>query len=85
MLPSLLYTALLNTCAHHQNIKEAIRIFHYLEKCGVSKPSTSVHAHLLNVYMSVNDVKGACVVFDKFRNICTQGKIPWNKSNLTSA
>ena len=62
MLPSSLYVALLNTCARHQNVKEAIRIFHYLEKRGVSKPSTSVHAHLLDMYMLVNDVKGACVV-----------------------
>ena len=85
VLPSSLYAALLNSCARHQNVKEAIRVFHYLEKRGVPKPSASVYAHLLDVYMSVNDVKGARVVFDEFRNVCTQGKIPWNESNLTSA
>ncbi|KAF8497270.1 hypothetical protein F5888DRAFT_1907078 [Russula emetica] len=30
------------------------------------KPSASIYAHLLDVYMTVNDIKGAHVVFDEF-------------------
>ena len=85
VLPSSIYATLLNSCARHQNVKEAIRVFHHLEKRGLPKPSASVYAHLLDVYMSVNDVKGARVVFDEFRNVCDQGKIPWDEANLGSA
>jgi hypothetical protein len=42
------------------------------------KPTAFVYAHLLNMYMSVNDINGA-LMFDEFHNICTQGKIPWDK------
>ncbi|KAH9037633.1 hypothetical protein EDB85DRAFT_1935628 [Lactarius pseudohatsudake] len=48
-------------------------------------PTASAYAHLLNVYASVNDVEGARVVFDEFRKVCTQGKVPWDESNLGSA
>ena len=85
VLPASLYGSLLNSCARHQNVKEAIRVFSSLEKRGLPKPTASVYAHLLDVYMSVNDVKGARVVFDEFRNVCTQGKIPWDEANLGSA
>lgn len=85
VLPSTLYIDLLNSCARHQNVKEAIRVFSKLERRGLPKPTASVYSHLLDVYMSVNDVKGARVVFDEFRKVCTQGEIPWNEMNLASA
>jgi pentatricopeptide repeat protein len=85
VLPISLYTALLDSCARHQNVKEAIRVFTHLEKRGIPKPIASVYAHLLDVYTSVNDVEGARVVFDEFRKVCTQGKIPWDETNLASA
>jgi len=85
VLPSSLYISLLNSCAHHQNVKEAIRVFTHLEKRGIPKPTASVYAHLLDVYMSVNDVKGARVVFDEFLKVCTQGKLRWDDMNVASA
>jgi pentatricopeptide repeat protein len=85
VLPTSLYISLLHSCARHQNVKEAIRLFTHLEKRGIPKPSASIYAHLLNVYMSVNDVKGACVVFDEFRKVCSRGKIIWDKANPMSA
>jgi pentatricopeptide repeat protein len=84
-LPPTIYAALLGSCARHQNVKEAIRVFTQMEKSGYPKPSASVYAHLLHVYTSVNDVEGARVVFDEFRKLCAQGEVPWDKSNLRSA
>jgi hypothetical protein len=52
------------------NAKEAIYVFP-LEKHGLPKPTALVYAHLLNMYMLVNDVKGACVMFGQFHNLCT--------------
>jgi hypothetical protein len=60
-------------------------VFTYLERRGLPKPNASIYSHLLDVHMSVNDIEGARVVFDGFRNVCTQGKIPWNGDNLASA
>ncbi|KAI0301940.1 hypothetical protein B0F90DRAFT_1667770 [Multifurca ochricompacta] len=85
VLPASLYTAVLDSCARHQDVKEAIRVFTHLEKRGLPKPTASVYAHLLDVYTSVNDVEGARVVFDEFRKVCIQGKVPWNEANLGSA
>jgi pentatricopeptide repeat protein len=85
VLPSSLYISLLSSCAHHQNVKEAIHVFTHLEKRGIPKPTASVYAHLLDVYMSVNDVEGARVVFDEFLKVCTQGKLGWNDMNVASA
>ena len=85
VLPLSLYMSLLDSCARHQNVKEAIRVFTHLENRGIPKPSGSLYAHLLDVYMSVNDVEGARVVFDEFRKVCTQGKIRWDERNLGSA
>ncbi|KAI9466556.1 hypothetical protein BJY52DRAFT_1232789 [Lactarius psammicola] len=85
VFPSSIYIALLGSCARHQNVQEAIRVFTHLERRGHPKPSASVYAHLLHVYTSVNDVEGARVVFDEFRKVCTQGKVPWDESNLESA
>lgn len=84
-LPPTIYAALLGSCARHQNVKEAIRVFTQMEKSGYPKPSASVYAHLLHVYTSVNDVEGARVVFDEFLKLCAQGEVPWDKSNLRSA
>jgi hypothetical protein len=72
-----LYGSLLNSHAHHQNIKEAIHIFS-LEYHGLPKPTASVYAYLLDVYMLVNDVNGA-LMLSEFHNIGIQGKIPWDK------
>jgi len=85
VLPASLYTALLGSCARHQNVQEAIRVFTHLERRGHPKPTASVYAHLLHVYTTVNDVEGARVVFDEFRKVCTQGKVPWDETNLKSA
>jgi pentatricopeptide repeat protein len=85
VLPTALYTALLHSCARHQNVKEAIRLFTHLERRGIPKPSASIYAHLLDVYMSVNDIEGARVVFDEFRKVCSRGKIGWDEANLMSA
>ena len=85
VLPVSLYLALLEACARHQNIKEAIRVFTHLERRGLPKPNASVYARLLNVYMSVNDVEGARVVFDEFRKVCRQGNVPWDEANVASA
>ena len=85
VLPSSLYISLLSSCAHHQNVKEAIRVFTHLETRGIPKPTASVYAHLLDVYMSVNDVEGARVVFDEFLKVCTQGKLGWDDTNVASA
>jgi len=85
VLPVSLYTALLRSCARHQNVKEAIRLFTHLETRGIPKPYATIYAHLLDVYMSVNDIEGARVVFDEFRKVCYQGKIVWNEANPASA
>jgi pentatricopeptide repeat protein len=85
VLPSSLYKALLNSCARHQNVKEAIRVFTHLERRGLPKPVASLYGYLLDVYMSVNDVQGARVVFDEFRQLCIQGKIRWEETKLRSA
>ncbi|KAI0250505.1 hypothetical protein BJV78DRAFT_551731 [Lactifluus subvellereus] len=85
VLPTSLYTALLDSCARHQSVKEAIRVFTHLENRGLPKPTASVYAHLLDVYTSVNDIEGARVVFGEFRKVCTQGKVPWDETNLQSA
>ena len=85
VLPVHLYIALLQSCARHQNVKAAIHLFTHLERRGIPKPSASVYAHLLDVYMSVNDIEGARVVFDEFRKNCSQGKIVWDKANPFSA
>jgi pentatricopeptide repeat protein len=85
ILPVTVYISLLHSCAHNQNVKEAIRLFTHLEKRGHPKPSASIYANLLDVYMSVNDIEGARVVFDEFRKVCSQGKIAWNEANLMSA
>ncbi|KAF8498054.1 hypothetical protein F5888DRAFT_1825698 [Russula emetica] len=74
-LQASVYIALLQSCARHQNVKEAIRLFTHLERRGFPKPSASIYAHLLDVYMSVSDIEGARVVFDEFRKVCSQGKI----------
>jgi pentatricopeptide repeat protein len=85
VLSASLYIALLHSCARHQNVKEAIRVFTYLEKRGIPTPNGSIYSHLLDVYMSVNDIEGARVVFDEFRKLCTQGKIRWEDANLVPA
>lgn len=85
VLPVPVCVALLHSCARHQNVKAAIHLFSHLEKRGTPKPSASIYAHLLDVYMSVNDIEGARVVFDEFRNICSHGKIPWDRANPFSA
>ena len=85
VLPAPLYVSLLHACARHQNVKAAIRVFAHLEKRGYPKPPGAVYAHLLDVYMSVNDTEGARVVFDEFRNMCSQGKVQWDESNPISA
>lgn len=82
--PTPLYIGLLHSCARHQNVKDAIRVFTHLEKRGLPQPNASIYSHLLDVYTSVNDVEGARVVFDEFRKVCSQGKIPWNKEYLVS-
>ena len=84
-LPILQYIALLRSCARHQNVKDAIRVFTHLERRGFPKPNAAVYSHLLDVYMSVDDIEGARVVFDEFRKVCTQGIIPWNVGNPVSA
>jgi pentatricopeptide repeat protein len=84
-LPVSIYNALLRSCARHQNVQEAIRVFTHLERRGIPKPTATVYAHLLDVYMSVNDVEGARVVFDEFRRVCSQGKISWDEANPKSA
>ena len=83
--PAPLYIALLQSCARHQNVKAAIHLFTHLERRGFPTPSASIYAHLLDVYMSANDIEGARVVFDEFRRICSQGKIGWDKASLFSA
>ncbi|KAH9056399.1 hypothetical protein EDB87DRAFT_1233403 [Lactarius vividus] len=85
VFPATLYIALLSSCAHHQNVREAIRMFAHMERRGYPKPTGSIYAHLLHVYTSVNDVEGARVVFDEFRKVCTEGKIPWDDTNPESA
>ena len=85
VFPASLYTALLHSCARHQNVKEAIRLFTHLEERGCPKPSGTIYSHLLDVYMSVNDVEGARVVFDEFRKVCSQGNILWTAANPRSA
>ena len=85
VLPVSIFIALLGSCARHQNVQEAIRVFSHLERRGLPKPSASVYAHLLHVYTSVNDVEGARVVFDEFRKVCNQGKRAWDEINLESA
>ncbi|KAH9007270.1 hypothetical protein EDB86DRAFT_2870952 [Lactarius hatsudake] len=85
VFPSSLYIALLSSCARHQNVQEAIRMFAHMERRGHPSPSASAYGHLLQVYTSVNDVEGARVVFDEFRKVCTQGKVPWDESNPGSA
>jgi pentatricopeptide repeat protein len=85
ILPISTYIVLLHSCARHQNVKEAIRLFTHLEKRGIPKPSASVYAKLLDVYMSVNDIEGARVVFGEFQKICSQGRIAWDNANLKSA
>lgn len=85
VLPASIYINLLHSCARHQNVKEAIRVFTHLEKRGIPKPNGSIYSHLLDVYMSVNDIEGARVVFDEFRKVCTQGKIGWDDTNLVPA
>ncbi|KAF8486522.1 hypothetical protein F5888DRAFT_1811019 [Russula emetica] len=84
-LQASVYIALLQSCARHQNVKEAIRLFTHLERRGFPKPSASIYAHLLDVYMSVSDIEGARVVFDEFRKVCSQGKIVWDEANPMSA
>ncbi|KAF8500742.1 hypothetical protein F5888DRAFT_1876603 [Russula emetica] len=84
-LQASVYIALLQSCARHQNVKEAIRLFTHLERHGFPKPSASIYAHLLDVYMSVSDIEGARVVFDEFRKVCSQGKIVWDEANPMSA
>jgi pentatricopeptide repeat protein len=84
-LPVSLHTAILASCARHQNVQAAIRVFTQLERRVYPKPTASVYAHLLHVYTSVDDVEGARVVFDEFRKVCTQGKVPWDETNLKSA
>ena len=84
-LPSSIYLALLGSCARHQNVQEAIRIFTQIERRGLPKPSASLYAHLLYVYTSVNDLEGARVVFNEFRKVCAQGKVAWNKMSPESA
>lgn len=84
-LSASIYSAILGSCARHQNVQEAIRVFTHMERSGHPKPSASVYANLLHVYTSVNDVEGARVVFDEFRKLCAQGKVPWDETNLTSA
>ncbi|KAF8498970.1 hypothetical protein F5888DRAFT_1802383 [Russula emetica] len=69
-LQASVYIALLQSCARHQNFKEAIRLFTHLERRGFPKPSASIYAHLLDVYMSVNDI---------------EGKIVWDEANPMSA
>ena len=85
ILPASLYIALLHSCAHHQNVKEAIRLFTHLERRGIPRPSASIYSHLLDVYTSVNDIEGARVVFDEFRKVCSQGKIGWHEAKPMSA
>ena len=85
VIPSYLYTALLGSCARHQNVEEAIRVFTHLERRGIPKPTATHYAHLLHVYTTVNDVEGARVVFDEFRNVCAQGKFQWDETNLGAA
>ena len=85
VLPASLYTALLHSCARRQNVQEAIRLFSHLERRGIPKPQASIYAQLLDVYVSVNDIDGARVVFDEFRKVCSQGKISWDKANPKSA
>ena len=85
VLPVSIFIALLGSCARHRNVQEAIRVFTHLERRGFPKPSASVYAHLLQVYTSVKDVEGARVVFDEFRKVCTQGKLPWDEINPDSA
>ena len=84
-LSSTIYSALLGSCARHQNVQEAIRVFTRMERSGYPKPSATVYAHLLHVYASVNDIEGARVVFDEFRKLSAQGKVPWDEKNLLSA
>ncbi len=84
-LPTSVYISLLHSCARHQNVKEAIRVFSYLERRGIPKITASIYSRLLDVYMSVNDIGGARVVFDEFRKICSEGKIGWNETNPMSA
>jgi pentatricopeptide repeat protein len=85
VLPVAVYISLLRSCARHQNVKEAIRVYTHLEWRGFPRPNSAVYSQLLDVFISVNDVKGARVVFDEFRKACTQGKIRWNEENLMSA
>jgi pentatricopeptide repeat protein len=83
--PASVYATLLHSCARRQNVKEAIRLFTHLEKRGRPKPSAAVYANLLDVYMSVNDIEGARVVFDEFRKVCSQGKIAWSEAYAMSS
>ena len=85
VFPASQYTALLQSCARHQNVKDAIRLFTHLEERGFPKPSGTIYAHLLDVYMSVNDIEGARVVFDEFRKVCSQGNILWFEANPLAA
>ena len=85
VLPTSVYLGLLRSCAHHQNVKEAIRVFTHLERRGLPRPNAIVYSRLLDVYMSANDIEGARVVFDEFRKVCTQGKIRWDEENLASS
>lgn len=85
VLPASLYIALLHSCACHQNVEEAINLFTHLERRGMPKPTASIYAQLVDVYMSVNDMDGVRVVFDEFRKVCSQGKIAWDEAKPASA
>ena len=85
VLPPFVYIRLLQACARHQDVNEAIRLFAHLEKRGHPRPSAAMYSQLLDVYMSVNDIEGARVVFDEFRKVCSQGKIAWKEERLAAS
>ncbi|TFK35045.1 hypothetical protein BDQ12DRAFT_737778 [Crucibulum laeve] len=75
-LPLSIYIGLLRSCANHGNIESAIHVFGQLEKRG-TKIGPLLYQHLLQTFVTANDLAGAEAVFNEYITAGKAGRIDW--------
>ncbi|KAF8516675.1 hypothetical protein JB92DRAFT_2909911 [Gautieria morchelliformis] len=72
------YNALLRSCAFHQDIEAALRVFAHMERFPGDPPSPATYALLITVFANKADLGGAQQVFNAFKEASAQNRIAWD-------
>lgn len=72
------YNVLLRSCAFHNDVEAALRVFAHMERFPDDPPSPTTYALLISVFCNKGDLGGAQQVFNAFKEASMQGQVTWD-------